>query len=547
MIINSKTSFLHRWLFRSQWLLFCFLLTSCDFLFKPDEISISKIETYDQLINAVGGVYGIFSSTVNSKKYLLINSNSDDSFYEGYEPYRSYYGNVYCMEVTEPLIDVNSVYISLFEVIASINNILDQFDKDEQEDQATKEVLGELYYLRAYCYLRLTRTYGQIPIIDNADVSYTVKKPTFVEIYKFIESDLIKSIKLLPANSTNCRIPFETPHCGTARALLAEVYLSWAGYPNKDKSKYKLAAETALAVIDSAVFYGFELEPDFVNVWNKNGKYSKESVFSLYYDRKKVNNFYLGLYNGSCEKRFYSEKVSTHYSGITTNNLYFLEVNLNTEVNFYNNYCKGYRRDITFFNSIYVPNDGNVQYFQLDTGYIYIDKVDPCSRISYQKFYLDTILIPEEKDSFDSIYGIPTYRFNLMGNPKIYLFRYAQTLLTYAEAAARSGNLDDKAYHYLNMIRRRANKVDLYSPSKYDLQPGLSPESFADSVVAERGWELAGEPEGRWFDLLRLELLDKVLNSTSIKEDNFLFTRKKLVNYFIPIPKSDVELNSNLE
>jgi hypothetical protein len=60
------------------------------------------------------------------------------------------------------------------------------------------------------------------------------------------------------------------------------------------------------------------------------------------------------------------------------------------------------------------------------------------------------------------------------------MFRYAQTLLTYAEAAARSGNPGTMAYECINKIRRRANNFDIYTQSVYDLQPGLSPETFAD-------------------------------------------------------------------
>ena len=69
-----------------------------------------------------------------------------------------------------------------------------------------------------------------------------------------------------------------------------------------------------------------------------------------------------------------------------------------------------------------------------------------------------------------------------MGQTTIYI-PLCHTLLTYAEAKARSGQLDASAYEAVNMVRRRANKVDINSPSKYDLQPGLSATQFADSVV----------------------------------------------------------------
>jgi len=65
-----------------------------------------------------------------------------------------------------------------------------------------------------------------------------------------------------------------------------------------------------------------------------------------------------------------------------------------------------------------------------------------------------------------------------------------------------SGGPDASAYEALNTIRNRAGLPDLAS--------GLSAKAFRDSVVAERGWEFAGgESASRWFDLIRLELLEE--------------------------------------
>jgi hypothetical protein len=61
----------------------------------------------------------------------------------------------------------------------------------------------------------------------------------------------------------------------------------------------------------------------------------------------------------------------------------------------------------------------------------------------------------------------------MFGSQRLDLFRFAHTLLTYAEASARSGNLNEKAYKCVNMIRRRANQLDIHTPSEFDLQPGM--------------------------------------------------------------------------
>jgi starch-binding outer membrane protein, SusD/RagB family len=128
---------------------------------------------------------------------------------------------------------------------------------------------------------------------------------------------------------------------------------------------------------------------------------------------------------------------------------------------------------------------------------------------------------------------------------KTYLFRYAHTMLTYAEAAARSGQLNDKAYECVNQIRRRANHVDLNTPSVYDLQPGLSAEAFADSVVQERAWELAGEPEGRWFDIVRLNMIKELPSLRDPAEGGPPTTFDESA-YFLDIPQSEIDLNPNL-
>jgi hypothetical protein len=97
------------------------------------------------------------------------------------------------------------------------------------------------------------------------------------------------------------------------------------------------------------------------------------------------------------------------------------------------------------------------------------------------------------------------------------------------------------------MIRRRANHLDIHTPSAFDLQQGMSPETFADSVILERAWELAGEPEGRWFDLVRLEMVEDLpqLRNTTTGDfpDNNIITKK---DYYFPIPKEDIILNPAL-
>jgi starch-binding outer membrane protein, SusD/RagB family len=519
-------------------------LSGCESLFHPEELSIGNIEGYDELVSATNGVYGKLSKAMSSHEIYSINQYGDDLAF--YWPYFQpiYYKTSSCDQFNEGEYETSFCWNSLYSVISSVNNIICQFEISSSLDQSTKQILGEMYMIRAYCNFRLTRTYGEIPIVDDNEISFTISKSSFTEVYEFIESDLKTAISLLPASNSSARIPYETPTRGSAKSLLAEVYLSWAGYPANDTQKYGLAASEALGVIDSAGNFGLGLVEDFAYLWDQQHVHNQEGLFVLNYQEiiSGATNFdgRNHLYEGIGFRKSNNTTVQISPSSLIMSFKFW-----GTELNFYNSYPPSYRKDITLYCTIYV----NPQYINsvIDTGYIHIDKVSGCARIGYRKFFYDpdTISYKEYHSKVPLAGGSSSYVTYIGGMPKIYLFRYAQTLLTYSEAAARSGQLNDKAYECVNQIRRRAHHVGLYSPSVYDLQPGLSAEAFADSVVQERAWELAGEPEGRWFDIVRLNMIKELPNLRDPREGGPPFTFDESA-YFYPIPQGDIDLNPDL-
>jgi hypothetical protein len=515
-----------------------FFLTGCESIFHSEEISIGEIKNYGQLAQAANGVYGKLAQALNDNNFYSPNIKGDDINCIGlHYGYSEYYSNL-CYS-PEGTLNTGYLWSSLYQTIASSNSIISQYEDFLFCDKPTLKILGEILFIRAYCYFRLTRTYGEIPLIDNTDVSYTLSGASFHEIYDFIESDLKTAMALLPENNTTARVPYETPHRGTAKALLSEVYLSRAGYPLKNITDYELAAREAGEVIDSADYFGFGLVDDFARLWDNVHYHNSETILTLYFSNPlqthvfdEVNLIYVIPYSGnsSMGDYFLNREFPCMFG--------FFPV----ELNFFNNYPRGYRKDITFYTTIYVPNIYPF-YPEIDTGFIQVDVLGPCSRASCRKFFYEPFYVPFNA-YFDYVQLDDFYY--ILGSPKIYLFRYAHTLLTYAEAAARSGQLDEKAYECINRIRRRAHNVDIYSSSDFDLQPGLSPEVFADSVVWERAWELAGEPEGRWFDLVRLEMVEDLPALRHPAEGGPPEAFDKSV-YFFPVPEGDIRLNPNLD
>ena len=266
---------------------------SCEKYFHEEATSLGKIETVEALEDATQGVYAKLAealSTDNGINVIMSPNIKGDDINLGSENYQEYYSNEPdCWELSGQTLEnysssQNYPWKVLYQVIVSANNILKQFTISETENTEICHLLGEVIFLRAYCFFRLTRTYGQIPIITDTEISYQVKLADFETIYSFLEQELKQSSDLLPKNVDEARIPYITVHKGVALALLAEVYLHWAGYPIKENEKYRLAAQTALGVIDSADYYGFQLQEDFADVWDNNIHRNPESIFNIYFE-----------------------------------------------------------------------------------------------------------------------------------------------------------------------------------------------------------------------------------------------------------------------
>lgn len=546
-------------------IIFSFLLIGCEKIFHEPKISIASIKTQEQLIEAAEGCWAQFIWALNYPDHLGFyyqNLKGDDLAYG-----TAYYGRIYepnpplgglCFGVDYPrrtkyFTYTGYLYESFYRVIASTNNLITQFRNISGEDKPTQEIMGEMFLLRAYCHFRLTRTYGQIPVIKDIEVDYNLSKPSYTQIYEFIESDLQVALTLLPEATDNARIPGKRPGKKAAKALLAEVYLHWAGYPIKNTEKYSLAAKEAGELIENSDYYGAELLPDFTYLWDADHTLNKESLFTLYFvEPGKVNSMdQINLMYSQTAANLYSRSFILFPSYYDWNNSIGYSGRIEptffaSELSFFHRYPSGYRKNITFFNEIYVPEENYFEY-QADTGYIYLDTLSICERPGYRKFYYEESLHAGAHDfSFIDTGNFINYNEIYIGATKIYLYRFAHTLLTYAEAKARSGQLDASAYEAVNRIRRRAHDVDQFSPSIYDLTPGLSPEVFADSVVWERAWELAGEPEGRYFDLLRLEKLEDLYLYRHYQEQSPPWKTITRDEYFLPIPEHDIILSPGL-
>src|SRR5699024_6773120 len=141
----------------------------------------------------------------------------------------------------------------------------------------------------------------------------------------------------------------------------------------------------------------------------------------------------------------------------------------------------------------------------------------------------------------------------------IIVLRYAEVLLTYAEAKIELNEIDQSVYEAINKVRDRAGMPPL-DQSKYSGQ-----QEMREAVRHERRVELAMEGL-RWFDIQRWEIGDTVMNGQTygarlgtvdsetgkvtwsderIEVENRVFDPSK--NYLWPVPQSERDINDKLE
>ncbi|GAB6008555.1 membrane protein [Bacteroidia bacterium] len=123
----------------------------------------------------------------------------------------------------------------------------------------------------------------------------------------------------------------------------------------------------------------------------------------------------------------------------------------------------------------------------------------------------------------------------------IYL-RYAELMLLKAEALLMKSSPDlNAAASIIDRIRSRAGLQGLPANIK------ANKESLFDALMKERRMELAFEGE-RWFELVRLDLVEKVMNAVYAKDSGRVPVKWNFsqASYRLPIPLSVIDNNPNI-
>ena len=406
-----------------------------------------------------------------------------------------------------------------YEGIARCNSSLTYIPTvacDSDMNESLKQrLLGECYFLRAYYYFRLVRTYGGVPLtlaIENSDEHWNRARSSAETIYAQIISDLENAESRLWNKSETGGADMGRATKGAAQAMLVKVYMYMHDYAKAKEWGDKFLTDQAAQ---------YSLTPVFADNFILAGENNEESIFEIQYANEATSDYNPG--NGATRGTF--TQVLTRSRS----------TNMGDE-------GWGFNKPTHNLYDEYEPTDP-----RRDATIILLD----ADHLGDQDTYLGTSYLNRKSGLYNAEGTGYTYKntHNTRGVLNNKQFRLADLYLLYAEACMETGDAGT-ATTYLNKVRAR---VGLPSYPGYSFKVNgeeLTSPTLQEALRHERRMELAMEGH-RWFDLCRWGVAYEVmtaymaLESPEAKAEMQPF--KKGVHELLPIPNKQRQLNSLLD
>ncbi|MEJ7644765.1 MAG: RagB/SusD family nutrient uptake outer membrane protein [Chryseolinea sp.] len=443
-------------------------------------------------------------------------------------------------------------YITIRKTNMFIQNVL---ASEKLKDDYKKGRVAEARFLRALSYQWLWLAYGGVPIITEVlDISAQGEevfraRNTDEETFQFIVSELEAIANDLPLTRTGADRGRATK--GAALTLKGWVEL-YAASPLRNTSnavsKWQAAAATNKQVIDLGVYSLFQ---DFGGIWLPENNNNVEVIFDYQVSKTKngggnregyfgpafVNGVQQAWANYAPTQELVDDfamdngkTIDDPTSGYNPQNPY-----VGREKRFY--------QTILYDGSIWqgyplIMRVGVGSPNEIDLG----SKNDVTNTGYYARKTLDEKILGQDNIS------------NTNGGQNYIWFRFAEVLLSYAEAQNQAEGPDASVYDAVNKVRSRSDLPGL--------PLGLSKEEMRKAIWRERRVEFAFEDK-RWWDVLRwkiahgpqgvlnnpthgmyIESVGGVLTYKPVKVTDRVFPERM---YLMPIPIAATNRNAKLE
>ena len=579
-------------------------LTGKNFYKSPDDIRSALYSTYSSLRDN-----GLYSASI----YLFGDVRSDVAF----PNQTNYYANTFRHEIEKFTISANNsgnqnYWAHHYKGIIRANTVIEKGKELFGNDEAVQKYIAEAEVLRALFYFNLVRAYGGVPIIMDIPQEYTDSRghlrASTEEVYIRILTDLttaIESNNLYRSTNSGEKTPTGRVNKYAAEALLGKVLLSMpnditeAAYPNVEAWKDISAnpnitvfyPETTTTQYEAAKYYledvinngGYELYPNFSELFKPTNKHSSESIWEVEYKTGQAEGLGSPFYtlfspasyaprNKANSNGYIPSPISNQGNGACAPTGYFMDM-----AKKWDSMYPDYQYEVRKFDDViytdtrisdgnikldtdgisYLPVNENKDYTQ-NVAYPYDPYTGTSFRTSVKGFSAD------DQWMCGKYMGSSEYKVN-DSDDNWYILRFADVLLLLAEAEAHisDGVLSQSVLNNtINLVRERAGIVPYLASGDSNKEWVLdTPEKVYQAIYDERTLELAFEGH-RWFDLVRSGKAVEVMNQhftnfynayTSNSSPNvnnyYMMSEKFEIDQYctlFPIPSQEIRSNPKL-
>ncbi|HTN07355.1 RagB/SusD family nutrient uptake outer membrane protein [Agriterribacter sp.] len=502
------------------------ILCSCnkDFLDRQPLDEYSESSLWTSVKDAEAALNGCYRNWEDGQWIFYIDCASDNAFnpypWEGY----SMMGNAVQLTPT------NTGYSRWdFRTIQKCNWFLENVDKTPMDEELKKRMKAEARFLRAYKYYLMSQLYGDVPLVNNAltpEEANVVTRNKKEEVVQFLRDELAAIAPDLPESYSGADEGRVTS--GAAWALKARLELF--------NGKYEDCVAACEKIIGKYSLYG-----SYTDLFRMQNEHNSEIILNVEYIANDVPMYGLGVLVTESQGGWWS--VDPTQSLVDS---YEMKNGKTIEEP-----SSGYNPDDPYKN-----RDPRLEATIIHPGSFYegayFDPLNPSS-IDYYAVYSYTGYAPRK-------YTSHLADFSDMWNSglNIPVIRYAEILLSYAEAKIELYQLDNSVYDAVNQVRQRVG-MPVVDQSVYNSQ-----SKMRELVRRERRVELALEGL-RWFDIQRWKIGGEVMNgpvygsrlgmvdpatgkltltTERIVSEQRVFDESK--NYLWPIPQREIDINKGL-